>query len=109
LRVPVGGPAIMSDQLHYLLRMSARANVTIRVVPARVGAHAGMSGSFTLMEILDFKPIVYLDSEISSVFLETPTEIDAYRNILAALDDLALDEQHTRELLADMARELKGE
>ena len=96
LRVPVGGPAIMSDQLHYLLRMSVRANVTIRVVPARAGAHAGMSGSFTLMEIRDFKPIVYLDSEISSLFLETPIEIEAYRNILASLDAMALDEGQSR-------------
>jgi transcriptional regulator with XRE-family HTH domain len=103
LRIPVGGPAIMSDQLHYLLRMSVRANVIIRVVPARAGAHAGMSGSFTLMEIRDFKPIVYLDSEISSLFLETPIEIDAYRNILASLDAMALDEGQSRVLISNIA------
>jgi transcriptional regulator with XRE-family HTH domain len=109
VRRPVGGPAIMSDQLHYLLRVSVRANVAVRVVPARAGAHAGMSGSFTLMEVRDFKPIVYLDSEISSLFLETPIEIEAYRNILDALDNTALDEPRTRELIAKVALELQEE
>jgi transcriptional regulator with XRE-family HTH domain len=103
LHLPVGGPATMSDQLHHLLRISVRANVTIRVVPAQAGAHAGMSGPFSLMEIRDFKPIVYLGNEITSLFLESPTEINAYRNILDALDDAALDAQHTRELITTIA------
>jgi transcriptional regulator with XRE-family HTH domain len=103
LRLPVGGPATMSDQLHHLLRISVCANVTIRVVPAQAGAHAGMSGPFTLIEIQEFKPIVYLDSEITSLFLETPTEINAYRNILDTLNDTALNTQHTRELITTIA------
>jgi transcriptional regulator with XRE-family HTH domain len=103
LRTPVGGPAVMSDQLHHLLRMSVRPHLTFRVVPAEIGAHAGMSGHFTLMEFAEFKPIVYLDSETSSLFLETPIEIDAYRRILAALEDTALDEGQSRELMSTLA------
>jgi transcriptional regulator with XRE-family HTH domain len=109
LRIPVGGPAIMTEQLHNLLRISTRANITLRVVPARAGAHAGMSGPFTMMEIRDFKPIVYLDGEITSLFLETPIEIEVYRNILDALDDAALDQRHTRGLIAEVAREFDEE
>ncbi|MEJ7703887.1 MAG: helix-turn-helix transcriptional regulator [Geodermatophilaceae bacterium] len=50
LRLPIGGTTVMSDQLHHLLRMSVRAYVTLRVLPASLGAHAGLSGPFTLME-----------------------------------------------------------
>lgn len=105
LRAPVGGPAIMADQLHHLLRMSTRANVTIRVVPVQAGAHAGMSGSFTLMEVREFKPIVYLDSEITSVFLECPTDIAAYTAILNQLAELALDQAQSRQLLHNLAND----
>jgi transcriptional regulator with XRE-family HTH domain len=106
LRMPVGSSVVMSDQLHFLIRMSVRPYITLRIVPAVAGAHAGMSGHFTLLDVRDFKPIVYLDSETSSLFLETPIEIDAYRNILAALEDTALDEGQSRSLIADVATEL---
>jgi transcriptional regulator with XRE-family HTH domain len=48
LRLPIGGPIVLSDQLHHLLRMSVRPYLTLRVVPAALGAHAGLSGPFTL-------------------------------------------------------------
>jgi len=103
LRTPVGGAAVMSDQLHALLRLSVRPNLGLRVVPINIGAHAAMSGPFTLMDVIGFKPIVYLDSEVSSLFLETPIEIDAYRNILSALEETALDEGQSRKLITSLA------
>lgn len=107
LRTPVGGPIVMSDQLHHLLRMSVRPHIILRVIPIAVGAHAAMSGPFTLLDIRNFKPVVYVESATSSLFLETPIEIDAYRNILAALEDTALDEGQSRELITSVALEFE--
>ncbi|MGH3870946.1 MAG: helix-turn-helix domain-containing protein [Pseudonocardiaceae bacterium] len=106
LRLPVGGPVVMSEQLHHLLRMSMRPFLTLRVVPAAFGAHAAMTGAFTLMEFADFKPVVYLESTTSSLFLETLEEIEAYQSILAALAETALGEGESRELIATLATEL---
>ncbi|MGQ0839428.1 helix-turn-helix domain-containing protein [Actinokineospora sp.] len=106
LRLPVGGPEVMSDQLHHLLRASVRHNLTVRVMPASFGTHAAMAGAFQLMEFTSFKPVVYLESETSSVFLERPEEIAAYQSILSALADTALDEGQSRELIAALAVEL---
>lgn len=106
LRLPVGGPTVVSDQLHHLLRMSVRPNVTLRVVPAAIGAHAGTAGSFILLEFDEIEPLVYLDSETSCLFLELPVEIDAYRSILAALDVTALPEGQSREFISDLAAQL---
>lgn len=108
LRLPIGGPTVMADQLHHLLRMSARAHVVVRVVPAGLGAHAALSGPFTLMQFPDFKPVVFLDSETSSLFLERPEEITAYQRILDALAQTALGERESRELIATLATELYG-
>ncbi|MDV6014709.1 helix-turn-helix transcriptional regulator [Haloechinothrix sp. LS1_15] len=106
LRLPAGGPVVMSEQLHHLLRMSVRPKISLRVVPTSVGAHAGTAGPFTLLDVADFKPIVYLDSQTSCLFLESPVEIDAYRDILARLESTALGEGESRELIATAATEL---
>ena len=106
LRLPVGGPAVMADQLALLERMSRRPYLTLRVVPAALGAHAATAGAFRLMEFAEFKPVVYLESETSSVFLEKPVEITAYQSILAALAETALGEEQSRELIATLATEL---
>ena len=106
LRLPVGGPAVMADQLQHLERMSLRPCLTLRVVPAALGAHAATAGSFILMEFAEFKPVIYLESETSSLFLEKPVEIAAYQGILAALAETALGEGESRELIATLATEL---
>ncbi len=106
LRLPVGGPAVMADQLGLLERMSRRPYLTLRMVPAALGAHAAINGSFTLMEFAEFKPVVYLESETSSLFLEKPVEIAAYQDILESLAQTALSEGESRELIATLATEL---
>jgi transcriptional regulator with XRE-family HTH domain len=105
LRLPIGreDPSIMSDQLAQLANLAARSNVVIRVVPAACGGHAALSGHFQLIESAEFKPVVYLDSEVSSLFLEEPREIAAYRRVLEGLDDVALDEAQSREFITGLA------
>lgn len=106
LRLPVGGREIMSEQLHHLLRMSVRSYITIQVIPAAFGAHAGSAGSFTLLESPDYKPVVYLEGETSGLFLEKPEEIAAYRNVVKSLAAAALDEGESKDLIAKLAIDL---
>ena len=106
LRLQVGTPEAMSDQLHHLLRMSVRPHLTLQVVPASIGVHPGVAGQFQLMEFGTFKPVVYVDSETSCLFLEAPSEIAAYRRVLEGLADKSLDAGQSRELIASLATEL---
>ncbi|MBA2473016.1 MAG: XRE family transcriptional regulator [Pseudonocardiales bacterium] len=103
LRLPVGGPAVMVEQLEHLLRRATRPYLTLRVVPAALGGHAAINGSFELMEFADFRPVAYLESETSSLFLEKPEEIAAYRRILGLLAETALSEGQSAELIATLA------
>jgi transcriptional regulator with XRE-family HTH domain len=106
LRLPVGGPSVMSEQLHDLLRLATRPNVMIRVIPASIGGHAGTAGSFILLHFPDYRPVVYLDSETSCLFLEKPVESTAYEEIVAGLDAVALDVSDSKEAIAQLAIEL---
>lgn len=106
LRLPMGGVEVMSEQLHHLLRLAVRPNVSLRVVPAAIGGHPGVSGHFQLMEFASFRPVIYLDTETSCLFLEETVEISAYRKILSGLADIALDEGQSKEFIANLAVEL---
>ncbi|MGQ0719440.1 MAG: helix-turn-helix domain-containing protein [Pseudonocardiales bacterium] len=106
LRTPVGGPAVMSEQLHHLLRMAVRPYITLRVIPVALGAHAATAGPFILLEFAEFRPVVYLESETSSLFLEKKEETAAYQGILGALAETTLGEGESRELIATVATEL---
>ncbi len=106
LRLPVGGPGVMLEQSQHLLRMSMRSFLTLRVVPVALGGHAAVAGSFTLMEFAEFRPVTYLESETSCVFLEQREEIAAYRRILGALAETSLGEGESRQLIATLATEL---
>jgi transcriptional regulator with XRE-family HTH domain len=106
LRLPVGGAGVMSEQLHRLLQLSVRPSISLRVLPAARGAHACMSGAFRLMEFADVRPVVYVEGETAGIFLEEPGQTSAYRNMLAALAESALDEEQSRRLIANVATEL---
>jgi hypothetical protein len=109
LRLPVGGGEIMSEQLHHLIRMSVRRYITIRIVPAAFGAHAGSAGSFILLESPEYKSVIYLEGETSGLFLEKLEEVAAYRGVLKHLAAAALSEGESRDLIAAVAIDLYGE
>jgi transcriptional regulator with XRE-family HTH domain len=90
----------MSEQLHHLLRISVRPSVELRVVPGEAGIS---TESFTLVESGEFDPVVYLEGEVSAVFLEKAHQIAAYRRVLAALESIALDRAKSRDHVAALA------
>ena len=62
----IGNSEIMRTQLEYLIDMSTRPNIAVHIVPASVGAHAGLLGAFILAD---------LESESGKVvYLETPDQ-----------------------------------
>lgn len=108
LRLPVGRNDVMSEQMHNLLRMSVRPNVSVRVIRASAGGHAGIAGPFILMEFEEIKPIVYLENETSSLFLEMPLEVAAYQSILESLEQTALSEGQSRAFIEQLAERYVG-
>jgi transcriptional regulator with XRE-family HTH domain len=105
LRSVVGTNRIMNDQLLHMALVSARLRCTIRVVPAAAGPHGVLGGPFRVMEYADHRPVTYLETPTSSLFLEEPQEIGIYRTALHRLASIALDGEQSREFLARLASE----
>jgi transcriptional regulator with XRE-family HTH domain len=106
LRLPVGGASVMNGQLRQLVRISQQQNTAIRIVPASLGGHPASAGRFLLLESGSFKPVVCIEGEATSMYLEEPYEIDAYRRVLSGLESVALGEEDSRRFITDLARQL---
>jgi predicted XRE-type DNA-binding protein len=99
LMLPVGGPEVMKDQLLHLLAMARRSYIALRIVPIAFGAHAGLGGSFMRLEYEKFEPVVYLEGENSSLFLEDKASLATYAEVLKLLDRQALSVEKSVELI----------
>lgn len=105
LRLPVGSPEIMHEQMLNLVFAAALDNVTVRVVPADAGERTLSGGPFRLMEFRNHKPLVYLENVCSGFFLEDREYVRDYQQLLPDLSAVALDEGQSRVFLADLADE----
>jgi transcriptional regulator with XRE-family HTH domain len=80
----VGGPAVMREQVEHLLACAADQVVTLQIVPFEAGAHAGMEGSFVILEF-DSSPlpdVVYLEGRSGQLFLNRPADLRVFRETL---------------------------
>jgi hypothetical protein len=107
---PVGGPAVMVDQLEHLLDLARQPSVTVRIVPLDAGAYRGLGGPFTLLGFDE--PDDWL------VFLETTggdlvSRDEAYflrvfRQVAEELDSVALLEDETRTRIGQIINEFRS-
>lgn len=93
LRRPIGGPAVMRDQLQRLIDVSAVPNVTLQVLPFSAGPHAGLDGEFTIFTFSDpdDPDLVYIENLGGDLYLERNDKTERYRLIFSHLQATALD------------------
>lgn len=102
LRLPVGGPDVMKEQLLHILTMTIRPYITVRILPIAVGAHAGVLGSFVQLTYEKFEPVIFVEGARTGLFLEDKDSLAYFDELLKALDQLALDAVESKELITSM-------
>jgi transcriptional regulator with XRE-family HTH domain len=113
LRRQVGQPddaTIMPAQLRDLAaRVKSDERLTVRILPFAAGAHAGMTGPFTLLEFDGGLPdILYVDNgrdRISMIVAEDP-RVTEYRIAFESLVDRALPASQSIDFILAVAEEL---
>jgi hypothetical protein len=59
------------------------------------------------MGYIEHDPVVYVEQDAASLFVESKAHVDRYRKVLRRLDSVALDEGESRQLLAGVASEFE--
>lgn len=102
LRRPIGGTAVMRDQLDHIVEVAQRDNVSLTVVPFSAGAHIGLYGPFALLEYADpqNEDLVYLENAASNtIFRDQPTIVDNYRRAAERLVKIGLRDKRATDLI----------
>jgi transcriptional regulator with XRE-family HTH domain len=104
-------PAVMREQLEQLVRLSARPNVVIQVLPFSAPTpHLGMDGTFTVLtfapELVGDPGVAYTESRIKGTYYEDAAEIARYQDTWNWVQLLALSPDESRAALARRAQEL---
>lgn len=109
LRRPVGGPAVMCEQLRHVLALGESRRVRVHVLPFEAGYHAMMEGFVSLMWFDDLPPIAYVEGLKSGRVWELPS---AVRDCQVAYDHAlgdALSHRRSLALIRSVAEEYEHE
>ena len=103
-------PAIMPNQLRHIVGQAAGNDLMkVRVIPFNAGAHAGLSGAFTLLDFDGGLPdLLYLDTgrgELADITGDSPRVAD-YRDAFEALLVPALPEDESIDFIRQAAEEM---
>jgi len=108
LRRQVGGRKVMYRQLRYLAESAELPQVTLQVIPFGAGAHAGMPGSFALMQFTEaaIPDVVYVDTMAGELFLEEESDVRRYKLVFEHLRAVAESADASRSLMADLIAQM---
>ena len=108
LHRPIGGRRVMRQQLQRLIDDSTLDAVTLQVLPFRVGEHAAMNGSFTILGFAEpAQPdVVYLESPATDLCLERDREVRRFARTFQRLARLALDPGASTTRIAQLRAQL---
>lgn len=102
----IGGSKVMHEQLAHLAGVSEHPRITVQVLPADVGAHAGLLGAFAIAGFDDDTPgMVYLESPSSGETTRHPGTVARITVTYDTLRDEALGARASRDLIRKVAEE----
>ncbi|MFP3988245.1 helix-turn-helix transcriptional regulator [Streptomyces sp. E11-3] len=107
LRMEFGGGAVARRQLEYMLKVSERGTVTVRVIPFKAGSFPGAGQSVIYAEAaVPSLDTVELDSTHGPEFLDTDIQLQKYRAQLEAMEAAVLSEAASRDFIRTLANDL---
>jgi transcriptional regulator with XRE-family HTH domain len=101
----IGTRKVMYDQLLHLADTSCRSNITVQVVPAEIGVHAGLLGGFAIASFGNAAGTVYMESPDEGQTTEVPAVVRRLSRTFETLRADALPRGASRDLIGKVAEE----
>jgi transcriptional regulator with XRE-family HTH domain len=106
LRVPVGGPEVMHDQLKLLAKTAKNERrMRVQILPLNRGANPGMTAPFVVANFADERPAAFLENIIFGQITERRSEVGLLTLLFSTLTADALDTQASADLIERVAGE----
>ncbi|MGH3941824.1 MAG: DUF5753 domain-containing protein, partial [Pseudonocardiaceae bacterium] len=107
LRRPLGSREVMRTQLERLVELAEYPNITLQILPLRIGSHAAAGGTFTVLRFPepDLPDIVYIEQLTSALYLDKRQDIDKYLAVLENLCVQAMSPTETCEFIKKILTE----
>lgn len=98
LRRQIGGKSVMREQLEWLLAISNRPAVSLRILPFHAGGYAGQIGSFTLLSVSlgESESAVIVDVLDDTLVLLESDDVARYERSLTLASNLSLGEAESQ-------------
>lgn len=100
-----GDTNVMTGQVRHILALAELRNVTVQILPG-ARASAGVVGSFSVLEFGPDDPVVvYVENEVSALYMERPEHVRQYSRLYGRLQAAALDPSSSADHLKGLAVE----
>jgi transcriptional regulator with XRE-family HTH domain len=108
IRRNIGGTAVMRPQLEHLIQASRWSNVTLQVLAFGSGAHAGLTGPFSILEFPERsdEDVAYTESVGGMIYMEKDREVRLCAEAFDRMRAAALSPAASVELIQHLSREL---
>ena len=108
IRRTMGPPDLMHRQLLHLAEASLWPNVTLQVLPFESGSHAGLKGSFSILEFPERADadVAYVESVAGIIYLEKDREVRTCAEAFDRLRAAALSPGASGDLISKVAKDL---
>jgi hypothetical protein len=102
LRRPVGGPRVWQAQLDHLERAAEEPHITVQVLRDHALGPAVSGGAFTILRFAEAElpDVVYLSQLTGEYCVDSPRDLDAYKEAWDRLSMRAAPPQHLTQLVA---------
>ncbi|WP_431991161.1 helix-turn-helix domain-containing protein [Streptomyces albogriseolus] len=107
LRIPVGGVAVMAEQLEHVATLARKRTVAVQVLPYTAGGYAVMTGDLRLMEFEDAPPTAYTEAVYSGNLLDDPAVVKRARSAYDLLRADALGPEASQSLIESAAEDFR--
>jgi transcriptional regulator with XRE-family HTH domain len=109
LRRPIGGRAVLREQIGALLDASEMPSVRLQVMPFDSGGHAAAGGAFSILRFphADLPDVVYIEHLTSGLYLDKREDVDQYAEAMGRLFIDAEPPNRTPDILRGILRDLE--
>lgn len=106
LRLPVGGKDVMRAQIRFLIEAAERPDITLRVAPTEIGAHAGLGGAFVIFDFDQADSFAYAENPaVGNIYEESLDRVQQTILTFERIASAALPVHESVDMLSTLAEE----